>query len=137
MRDITISRIRRSAPSYLLLVILSLAFLAPFLWAVAASLKPLGEVYRYPPSFAVEQPRWENYPEAVGRLPFFRFLANSLLISTACAIGTVLTAAWAGYGFACLRWRGREFWFWVTLATLPVMPDPMSQLLRVTVPLSR
>ncbi|MGC4073754.1 MAG: hypothetical protein QM760_14835 [Nibricoccus sp.] len=68
--------------------------------------------------------RWENYPDALSRLDggsddpaslaskhrvsFGRFTANSLIICVLGVIGTVLSNAIIAYGFARIRWRGRD-----------------------------
>jgi len=112
------SRVAFKALLYALAIGLSLAFLFPVVWAFGASLKPLGEVYRYPPTFFHWPPRWENYPQALSKLPFARFIANTLVITLASTAGQVFSASLVGYAFARLRWRGREVWFVCLLATM-------------------
>ena len=100
------------------LVALSVAFLFPILWSLTASIKPLEEVYRFPPRLGVDNPDWSNYPKALSKLPFFRFMLNSAVITLAAATGQVFSASLVGYAFARLRWRGRDAWFVVLLATM-------------------
>lgn len=93
--------------------------------------------------------RWENYPKALqamgGRsleeiegavdraqappaedaeVSFLRFLGNTLLVCVLGVIGTVFSNALVAYGFARLRWRGRDAFFALTLATMMV-PFPV------------
>ncbi len=84
--------------------------------------------------------RWENYPDALSRLDggsddpaslmskhrvsFWRFTANSLIVCVLGVIGTVLSNAIVAYGFARIRWKGRDAFFAVTLATMMV-PFPV------------
>ena len=75
---------------YMTLLILCAFMLLPLLWAFGSSLKPLDEVYAFPPSFGWEDPQWSNYHEAFTRLPVARFLANSLLITGVSVIGALL-----------------------------------------------
>ena len=103
---------------YAIAVALSLAFLFPVVWAFGASFKPLSEVYRFPPSFFAWPPRWENYPEALSKLPFARFIANTFVITLAATAGQVVSASLVGYAFARLRWKGRDVWFICLLATM-------------------
>lgn len=93
-------------------------FLAPFAWSFAASLKPLGQVYEFPPSLWPADPQWENYPRALEKLPFLLFVLNTLILCTACVAGQLLTASMAGYAFARLRWPGRGPMFLVLLASM-------------------
>ena len=114
-------RLRRRVFALLLYALaagLSAMFLFPLVWALGASFKPLLEVYRFPPSFLHWPPHWQNYPEAISKLPFFRFIGNTLIITTASTAGQILSASLVGYAFARLRWRGRNFWFICLLATM-------------------
>jgi multiple sugar transport system permease protein len=103
---------------WVLLIGIGATFLLPLVWALGASLKPLDQVYSFPPQLWPDQPLWSNYPESLRRLPFARFIGNTCLITLAAVAGTVLTSSMVGYSFARLRWRGRNFWFVVLLATM-------------------
>ena len=111
-------RLLTTGVSYAVLAILGLSFLFPILWSMTASVKPLQDVYKFPPELWVSQPRWANYPDALSKLPFFAFMANTLVIVVAATAGQVLSASLVGYAFARLRFRGRGFWFVVLLATM-------------------
>ena len=89
-------------------------------WAVTSSLKPLDEVYEFPPTFGVENPRWSNYPEALTRLPVARFMLNSLFISTVSMVGAVFTSSLAGFVLARYRFRGRDLCFVLVLASMMI-----------------
>ena len=85
-------------------------------------------------------PRWSNYPEALERMGgepappgspadvhhvgFSRFIGNTLLVCVLGVIGTIFSNAIVAYGFARLRWRGRDAFFALTLATMMV-PFPV------------
>lgn len=119
------SRHRRRLWTFLrlgVLVVFGLGFMLPLIWAFCASLKPLDQVYVFPPQFRPRPPQWDNYRQildpGVARLPFPRFLLNTAVISVASVIGTVLTSSMAGYALARLPWRSREFWFIVLLITM-------------------
>lgn len=105
---------------YALLLGLTAVAVLPLIWALLASLRPLDQVYAYPPQWGLDEPQWSNYGLAISKLPLLRFLANSLLISVSSVAGAVLTSSLAGYAFARLNWRGKRFWFAVLLASLVV-----------------
>jgi ABC-type glycerol-3-phosphate transport system permease component len=104
--------------TYLLLLLGSLLFVTPFLFALSSSLKKLDAVYAYPPNLWPGVPQWGNYAKAVTLLPFGLFLANSVLVTAACVIGQLLTGALVAYSFARLRWPGRDLMFVVLLSTM-------------------
>lgn len=103
---------------FLVLGLLSMWFLFPILWAVLASLKPLGKVYQSPPDLSLTDLQWGNYPAAVGKLPFLRFMANTLVICLCSVTGQVFSASLVGYAFARLRFPGKNILFLALLATM-------------------
>jgi ABC-type glycerol-3-phosphate transport system permease component len=96
----------------------SIIFILPFAWMVSTSLKSTELVYVFPPIWLPDEFHWENYFEAWGRLPFPTFYKNSLIIVVFNQIGTLLSSSLVAYGFARLRFRGRDFLFLLVLSTL-------------------
>ena len=90
----------------------------PMAWAVVSSLKPLDEVYAFPPSFRVADPQWSNYREALTRLPVPRFLLNSLLITSTSVLGAVWASSMAGYALARGRFCGRGLCFLLVIGSM-------------------
>ena len=111
---------RPAATRYVLLIGTGCVVALPLLWALLASLKALDEFYAYPPTWSIEQPQWSNYRQAAAKLPLFRFLFNSTVITVSSVMGAVLTSSMAGYAFARLPWRGKRFWFVVLLASMMI-----------------
>ena len=54
--------------------------------------------------------------------PFLRQFANSVFYSGSVAFGTVLSCSLAAYSFGCLRWRGRNLVFGLTIVALLIPP---------------
>jgi len=106
--------------TYTALIALSAFLLLPVAWAVTSSLKPLDEVYEFPPTFGVENPRWSNYTDAVTRLPVARFMLNSLLIASVSMVGAVFTSSLAGLVLARYRFRGRTLCFALVLVSMMI-----------------
>lgn len=107
-----------NAGAIVLLVLLSLTTLAPFVWMLLTSFKPLMEV---------EQPRllpsaWqrENYHQVFDQVPFARYYLNSVLVAGWATLLQCLTSAMAAFAFARLEWRGRDTVFKLYLATLMI-----------------
>ena len=116
-------RNRAGALGTLLRLTTGLILAAPIAWAMWASLQPVEALFA-PPGDAAALPsetgglHWDNYVDAVTRLPFLRFLVNSCLITLFATVGTVLSSSLAGFAFARLHWRGRDACFVVLLATM-------------------
>jgi ABC-type glycerol-3-phosphate transport system permease component len=103
---------------YVLLGFLTLSSLAPFVWMVLASLKPLQEVEL--PALLPRHWRPDNYHEVFRQVPFAAYYANSLFIAAWVTMLTVFTSSLAAYAFARLRWTGRDGVFKLYLATLMI-----------------
>jgi multiple sugar transport system permease protein len=92
----------------------------PFLWMVSTSLKSLGEVYSFPPTFIPEEILWSNYVQAWRKLPFQQFFLNSTLVAICITVGQLFTSSLAGYSFARLRYPFRDTIFLGYIATMMV-----------------
>jgi multiple sugar transport system permease protein len=105
-----------------LLIAVSLAFIFPFYWMVITALKENSQVFTYPIEWWPDPIRWQNFPEAMtySGFPFLRFLRNSFFYAASVMIGTVISCSAVGYGFARLRFPGREALFLLTVATLMI-----------------
>ena len=113
--------------SQLFLIGLSLFFLAPFVFMVSTSLKHPEQVFTETIEWLPHPAVWGNYPAALANFPFWLYLKNTVTIAVCVVVGTVLSAALPAYGFARLRWRGREPLFLLLLATI-MLPAQVTQL---------
>ncbi len=103
---------------FLLLVGLGIFFVFPLVWMVSTSLKSNDQVYTIPTVWIPNPIVWENYPNALSRIPFLRFLINSCITSFIPVVGSIVSASMVAYSFARLNWPGRNFWFIVLLSTM-------------------
>jgi ABC-type glycerol-3-phosphate transport system permease component len=104
---------------YVLLTVLSIVSMFPFVWTFVSSGKAVSELYQIPPSLWPISPRFvENYVEIWTRVPFGRWLWNTLFVTVVSLIGTVISASLVGYSFARFRYPGRDILFLITLGTL-------------------
>ncbi|HET7027501.1 MAG TPA: carbohydrate ABC transporter permease [Candidatus Limnocylindrales bacterium] len=104
--------------AYALLVGLSATYLLPLLWMIATSLKTGPQSIETPPSLIPNPFVWENYPTALEKLGLTQALGNSLIYAIPSVIGTVISSSLVAYGFARIRWPGRDVTFIVLLATM-------------------
>ena len=109
------------------LLALAAVSLAPLLWMVSVSFMPAGEASRFPPPLLPSGSTLANYRELFGRTGMGRNFANSLLVSGAITLGSLLVNTLAGYAFAKLRFAGRERVFQLLLAAL-VIPAQVAML---------
>ena len=107
-----------------LLIAVSIIFLFPFYWMVTAAVKDEDQLFAVPPQWIPNPVHWDNFLTAINYpgFPYFRLLGNSVFYSGMVTIGTVISCAAVGYGFARLKFPGRDLLFAITLATLMVPP---------------
>ncbi len=113
-----ITRITSEIIKYMLLAVISVFFILPWLWMVSTSLKSPEELAVYPIIWIPSPIRWDNYFEAFRQANFLRYFVNTLWIAIPSVIGAVISNALVAYGFARVRWPGRDWVFNLVLATL-------------------
>lgn len=119
-RRLPISHLLGRGALYALLIGGGLVMLFPFVWMVSTSFKPDLELFITPPRLIPEPFTPENYARVAEAFPLGRFLLNSLVVAGISTSLQILTSAMAAYGFARLRFKGRDALFVVYLATLMV-----------------
>lgn len=87
----------------------------PLLWIITVSLQPAGGA-----TLGISlpiPPQIDSYVEALTRLPLLIFFRNSVVITLAATLGTLLSSSIVGFSLARLRWPGRDAMFGVVIAT--------------------
>ncbi len=108
---------------HVVLIFLSLLFVAPFFWMLTTALKPASEVLVYPPKLIPSELHFETFREAWTAAPFNRFLFNSVLVTSLDILAQMFSSAVVAYGFARFRFPGRDVLFAVVLATMMIPWD--------------
>jgi ABC-type glycerol-3-phosphate transport system permease component len=115
--------------AFIVIVIGAAVIMMPMVWMISTSLKRQMEVFVLPPKWIPNPPQWSNYPEIFRVASFGRYLLNSTIITSASIIGSVLSCSLAAYGFARLRFPGRDLIFILILSTL-MLPESMTLIPR-------
>jgi multiple sugar transport system permease protein len=110
----------RQAIRYLALAVLILAVLFPFYWMVVASLKTNSDVFSLPIRWVPDPVIWSNYVDIWQKSALTTWLRNTLLLSFAVTFLQVFTGSFAAYGFAKVRFPGRDVLFLAYIATIAV-----------------
>jgi len=112
-------RLARAA-LYAALALGAAVMLLPFVWMVATSLKPEGDIFRFPTDLLPRHPTLEAYRDVWRRIPFGRFFANSVVFASGVTLISLFLDSLTAFALARLRFRGRDLCFWIILATLMV-----------------
>jgi multiple sugar transport system permease protein len=119
-QDRAVRRVVSAAIGYLALSAASVVMALPFFWLISTSLTARGLEFQVPPQWIPNPIVWRNYHEAIfeSGLPFPTFVVNTTVITMLNVIGTLLSASIAGFGFARLRFPGRDAIFVLVLSTM-------------------
>ncbi|RAI12387.1 MAG: hypothetical protein DKM23_02490 [Candidatus Melainabacteria bacterium] len=108
---------------YLSLIIISLSMLFPFFAMLNLSLTPSNEIFNSSGVFFHTNLTLENFRHVFKELPITRYFANSMIVALLTTLGQVIISALAGYAFARLNFKYKNFWFFVILVTMMVPPQ--------------
>jgi len=106
---------------YLVLGAFSLIFLIPVGMMVAGSFKPDNRVLVEAGSLRTFFPsalQLDNYRDVYARVPFTRYMGNSLLITATIVLSGLLINSLSGYAFSRLQWCGRKHLLAAVIALL-------------------
>jgi len=125
------SRQRKATPSarigmltyHALMLAISAVFLLPFYWMTISAFKTNAEIFSNPVTWLPDPIRWENMTSLLTRedFPFVQQFVNSVFYAGTVAVLVCLSCSLAAYSFGCLRWRGRNLVFGLTICAL-LMP---------------
>ena len=101
---------------FLFLAALGLCMVLPMVYAVSSSLKPLDELWIFPPRFFPANPTMENFSDLFlvmsnASIPFSRYVFNTILIAVLGTIGHVILSSMCAYPLAKHRFKGSKIIF--------------------------
>ncbi len=106
---------------YLMLVLYSVLFAAPFFWLVTSAVKRPEQLMAYPIQWIPDPVVWSNFREGWQFRPFSLYLRNTLYVAVLSTIGSVLSSSLVAYGLTRIDWPGRRVLF-VTLIGTMMLP---------------
>ncbi|WP_367941540.1 carbohydrate ABC transporter permease [Enterocloster citroniae] len=114
--------IRRSRT--ILLVVLNLAVslfvLLPLLYAVSVAFMPSSELFTTEMNLVPKAPTFENFRQALVKVPLARFVFNSFLVAGLITLGQIISCSLAAFSFSFLEFKGKEILFMLVMATMMI-----------------
>ncbi len=106
-----------------ILIIFGAFMFLPMFYALCQSLKPLEELWLFPPRFYVVNPTLKNFSDlfklmSTSWVPFSRYIFNTALISVAGTFGNVILSSFAAYALAKIKFPGRNILFQIVVYSL-------------------
>ena len=107
---------------------IALVSVMPVIFIINNAFKPLSELFKYPPTFFVRNPTWQNFEEffyATGEttVPFSRYLFNSIFVTVVTVFLVVAISCTAAYAFAKIDFPGRDRIFNIIVLSLMFTPS--------------
>ncbi|NML46103.1 carbohydrate ABC transporter permease [Ramlibacter sp. G-1-2-2] len=125
---------RTQAALYGLMCLLLVPFVFPTWWMVTSSVKPISEIFAFPPQLWPAHADFSSYQQVFKLQPFARQYWNSAWIAAVVTLGTLGVASMAGYAFARIRFPGANALFVVVLTGLLIPSEvtivPLFQMFR-------
>ena len=99
-----------------MLVILGAFMFLPMYYVVIQSLKPLDELWMFPPRFVVMKPTFNNFKDLftlmnTSWVPFSRYIFNTVFVSVVGTTGNLFCSSMAAYAMAKVKFPGRKWMF--------------------------
>jgi multiple sugar transport system permease protein len=109
---------RMKVALYGLLCVLLIPFVFPTWWMLTSSLKPISDIFVFPPQLFPTHPDWSSYAQVFTVQPFAQQYWNSAWIAAVVTAATLAISSMAGYAFARIRFPGANALFIVVLTGL-------------------
>lgn len=106
---------------HVILILISITMLVPFIWMILTAFKTLSESTSVNP-FVIFPSEWitDNFSKVIKNMDFPMLYLNTILLIVGRVVAAVLTATLAGYAFARLNFRGKNFMFSLVLFQMMV-----------------
>ena len=108
---------------FVFLAIMGVFMFLPMYYTFIQSLKPLDELWMFPPRFYVSKPTGKNFSDLFSLLntswvPFSRYIFNTVFITAAGTFGNLFFSSIAAYALAKIPFPGRKGIFWLMQKSL-------------------
>ena len=99
-----------------MLIVLGAFMFLPMVYVFMQSLKPLDELFMFPPRFYVVNPTFQNFKDLftlmnTSMVPFSRYIFNTVFTSVVGTTGNLFFSSLAAYALAKIKFPGANFMF--------------------------
>ncbi len=106
-----------------ILVVFGIFMFFPMYYTIVQALKPLNELWMFPPRLYVVNPTAKNFSDLLSLMstswvPFSRYIFNTVFISFCGTFGNVMLSSFAAYSLAKIKFPGRQVLFTIIVYSL-------------------
>lgn len=120
-RAVRRKRLLIAVADHSVLIVLSIMFIAPFVFMVLTSL--MSSAQSLTPNLWPHPFEFANISKVFKQAPMLRYAGNTFMYATFATIGLVLSSVPVAYALACMRWRGRNVVFVGVLVSMMLPPQ--------------
>ena len=107
----------------IILTLFGLLMFIPMYYTIIQSLKPLNELFYFPPRLYVVNPTLGNFADLFNLMgdswvPFSRYIFNTVLISVGGTFGNLVLSSICAYALAKIKFPGGKQCFWIIQKSL-------------------
>ena len=108
---------------YLMLTLVAVAMAFPLVFSICSALKPLDELFRFPPRVFPQRVTFDNFSDLIVTMgqswvPFMRYLSNTVFITVVGTFGHVVIASMAAFVLAKYDFPGGKAFFSLIVTAL-------------------
>ena len=112
---------------FLILIPMAVFMVLPIIFIFNHALKPLNELFAFPPRFFVIRPTLENFENLLsarqlGAMPMSRYFFNSVVVSAVVVLSNVLISTMAAYALSKKQFRLKKTMFEINTIALMFVP---------------
>ena len=104
--------------TYAALILGSVIMIFPFVWMILTSSKTIPESLAIPPTIFPKELILSNFQDAMESLPFLNLYWNTALMIVFRVLCAIVFSSMAGYAFAKLNFKGKNFLFGIILVQM-------------------
>ena len=112
---------------FVTLVAITVIMLMPLVFMISTSLKSSREILVFPPKIIPEKITFDNYINIFKEFEIGIYYKNSAIIAVIAVIGTILSSAFAAFGFSRYSCRWKKPLFTILLGTM-MLPYPVTMI---------
>src|SRR5690348_10990863 len=105
-------------PLYVILIFFAAIALIPFLWLLAATTKGKDDLFSY--TFFAPRVTFESFTDLFTKVPFWRYILNSVFITCAGVTIQLFLSSLAGFALAKYDFKGKPVLYLLMLATMMI-----------------
>lgn len=101
-------------------IVVAGVILLPLFYAVSIAFMPSNELFTTDINLFPSKPTFENFSQALAKVPLIRFVGNSFLVAGCITFGQIISCSLAAFSFSFLEYKGKNILFMIVMATMMI-----------------